>query len=308
MCPSSPQKLKSFAVHSTVPTQASPASMSPSTAIPAVSPSAPIASESRCPNLWQLLWGLKPAARFSLSQVWRDGRINYYIAIADKLRIGPVEFTNFPITVVDDDLTIEQNTEGVEGRISLGILADFLVRADYYGQNIRLDALPALPANDDGHGLRLWSTVQPGTPSPSVNGNLWGSLDRLRPAEMQGWTPIFGHEGSLFLLTKYGEAPERLFVLDMNSLHPRISTTAQQDVSSLGAMKDKLPGGYKGYFMSFGGKIIPIDAWVAERFDNYSVQHDLEISGLIDQSALIPVPFSIDYRDQLMHFESSTKK
>jgi hypothetical protein len=175
---------------------------------------------------------------------------------------------------------------------------------DYAHGQMTLDALPAMSATTDNLGLPLWSVVSPGATVPSMNGNVWGRLNRVDYPEMRGWTPFFGVRDDILLLTTFGPGPTRLFTWEMNNAHPLLATTAAPDISTLRAMPPPLSSShYKGYFMGFAGVIAPVESWDIVRFDNYSERNDLEVSGLIDQSSLFTIPFSVDYRDHLLHFE-----
>jgi len=252
--------------------------------------------------------GLKPILHYTLSQNYGAGRIHYYLAMAESLRIGSVEFKNVPVQVFDEDWVPAHITEGVEGVFGLGMLQDFLVHVDYTRQQIRLSELPPVPQAQDVYGREVWSTVIPGSPTPSRNGNDWGAFNRSIAPNMQTWTRYFGGT-SPYLLTKFGPGPERLFELDLNERHPRLSSAAQAGIGTAKAAGIIFPGSkYSGYFMKFSGIFVPINSWTTERFDNGSERLDLEISGIIDQSALLTTPFSIDYRDQLIHFETSAEK
>lgn len=257
--------------------------------------------------------GLKPLAHTSYALLYGSGRIHYYLAKLDSLRIGEVEYRNCIVSVVDErpgsGLYDSHNMTGADLRIGATFLSDFLIRMDPAHETLALTPLPALTGpKTDSSGLPLWSTA-PQTneePVPSINGGSWGQYNRVVPASMKDWTPLFRYRNETWVGSRVGAGPNLLFELELADPWPRISTNAAPLTAKLESVHPgKTP--FKGYFLSFGGLYFPIDSWTAVRYDEYSKHMKIETSGTIGQDALRQLSITLDLRDNLVHFERQAR-
>jgi tetratricopeptide (TPR) repeat protein len=253
--------------------------------------------------------GLKPVVHVTYDLLFTGGRLQYSLIQVPSIKIGEVEYKNCLIDVVDETYSRFLNQDETDGYIGAGFFSDFLVRVDLPRQQLTLSPLPVLAHNDDGAGLHLWSQAGLDTREvPSMNGGKWGQYNGTSPPEFAGATHFFRFKDDILIPTRFGPGTERLFYLDIALLTPRISTSAAGDISQLDAAGMKNPNvKYRGYFMAFGGMILPIDAWNDADFTRISHKRNLEISGTISRQALQQFPFTVDFRDHLILFDRNAK-
>lgn len=256
--------------------------------------------------------GLKPDVRFSSSQLYRAGRHSYYLAHVASMRFGNVEFKNCPVQVVDSPYGIK-NMEGADGYISSGFFRDFLVDINSPAETFTLSALPKLVDNQRD-GLKVWSTAAENDNEEvkSVLTGEWAHNDRTTPPEMREWTQFYQAGSILLVPVKIGPGHARLFSLELDAPHPRISSTAVEEATTLEAVMGSGASanmkviskamGANHYFIAFGGLILPIDSWSSIDFTEVSIARNIDISGDITQNALKQLDVTINYRDDLIHF------
>ena len=255
--------------------------------------------------------GLTPLAHVSYALLYTGGRLNYYLAKVDSLRIGDVEYRNCIVSIRDESAEdagyqLESiNLTGADMGIGATFLSDFMIRVDAPAKTLALTPLPPAQGPEvDATGLPMWSNAGHGTPQTvrSINGGSWGQYNRTVSPEMKDWTPLFRYRNETWVATKIGAGPSLLFELELSNPWPRIATTASTSYTKLENTGSGTPP-FKGYFMSFGGMYIPVSSWTAERWDEYSKHLKLETSGTIGQDALRQVSFTLDLRDNLVKFE-----
>jgi tetratricopeptide (TPR) repeat protein len=260
--------------------------------------------------------GLTPIVKASYARLYAGGRLNYYFANLDSLRIGDVEFRNCIVKVLDEsqmestEIDADTNPAGYDGSIGALFLSDFLVRIDPRKHQLTLGALPPLESKADSSGLPYGSDVSRsgGDPVPSINGGAYAQYDRTIDPEMKSWTSLLRYRDSMWLPVFIGPGPQVLFLLELNDPWERISTNAANQTAKLESLSTaNTSAPFHGYFFDFAGLLFPVDSWTVARFDEYSKHLKLETSGTIGLNALRQTVFTLDLRDNLVQFVRAGK-
>ena len=136
-----------------------------------------------------------------------------------------------------------------------------------------------------------------------MNGGAWGQSNRSTVPEMQNWSPLVQYRGFLWTPTHVGGGPAELFEVELAAPWARISAGAVSQTARLETLGK--PGSatpFKGYFMEFGGHLVPVNSWTAVRFDEFSKHLRLETSGTIGGDSLRQLDITMDLRDNLAQF------
>jgi len=206
-----------------------------------------------------------------------------YRAIAERFRIGDVEYSDAVINVAD------QSFVGIEdGLIGSNVLAEFLITLDFGVGKLRLEPLPG---------------YHPGQEFP----------DRIVIPQMGSATRVFRFGHLLLVPVRVGSATNRLFVLDTGAattlisyeLAAAVSKVNRDDKTGLRGLNGKVGDVYQtgNLVMEFAGfeqKNLGMTA-----FDTWELSHRLgtEISGFLGLPVLDLFTLTIDYRDGLVKFE-----
>jgi tetratricopeptide (TPR) repeat protein len=206
-----------------------------------------------------------------------------YRAIAQRFRIGGVEYRDAAISVADQSFT------GIEdGLIGSNVLGEFLITLDFAGGKLRLDPLPG---------------YHPGEPFQ----------DREVSPQMESATRVFRFGHLLLVPVRVGAASNRLFVLDTGSaaslisyqLASAVGNLNRDDKTALRGLNGRVGDVYQtGHVvLEFAGFEQKNQAMTA--FDTWELSHRLgtEISGFLGLPVLDLFRLTIDYRDGLVRFE-----
>jgi predicted aspartyl protease len=129
-----------------------------------------------------------------------------YRAIAERFRIGEVEYHDAVISVAD------QSFIGIEdGLIGSNVLGEFLITLDFAGGKMRLDPLPGYHPGEEFQD-RTFAAVSP---------------------QMENATRVFRFGHLLLVPARVGNASNRLFVLDTGAARTLISYELAAAVSNL---------------------------------------------------------------------------
>ena len=207
-----------------------------------------------------------------------------YRAIAERLRIGDLEYRDALISVSD-----QESVGTADGLIGTNIFAEFLTTLDFREKKLRLNPLPDYRPSD--------------TSVP----------DRVIPPGLEHATPVFKFGHLLLLPTRVNGSREALFIIDSGADRTLISYDLANEVSKLIRDNKMRMSGINGQvadlyqtgnlvlqFAGFEQKNLgmsSIDTW------NQSRQIGTEISGFLGLPVLDLFTLTIDYRDGLVNFE-----
>ena len=197
--------------------------------------------------------------------------------IAERLRIGDVEFRDAPIGVSETDFIANQ-----DGLIGTDVFSEFLVTLDFANLSLRLDPLPGL----DGDG---------------------------KPTDMRHFTRVFRFGHMLLIPTRVGDSREALFLIDTGATRTLISYDIAALVGKVNRDDKMRISGVNGrvsdvfqtgsLFLQFAGfrqsspGITAFDMW------EHSRNLGTEVSGLLGLPVLSLFKLTIDYRDGLVNFD-----
>jgi hypothetical protein len=97
--------------------------------------------------------------------------------------------------------------------------------------------------------------------------------------------------------------------LELSDPWPRISTNAVNQAARIESIANgKSAPPFHGYFIDFAGLMFPNNSWTVVRYDEFSKHLKLETSGTIGLEALRQTTFTLDLRDNLVHFTYDPSK
>ena len=214
-----------------------------------------------------------------------------FVAIADSISIGPVEFHNCAIQVMDVAFP-----NGAEGIIGMDILSSNLVTLDFPARKMTLEMLPARP---EGSG--------------STN----GLYNRYIAPEMKDYHPIYRSGSDLILPVSANGKQPMLFVADTavgySFFSPGVAyevlngrkNPKYEDRDALGKMDSSIT--LNNVQLSFA--VLSWNEAVMGSFDTWPFTDDsgMEVSGLVGLRTISRMTVHIDYRDGLMKLDLDPK-
>ena len=275
--------------------------------------------------------GLTRISDIRFSGIGDKGPQGGYLAVADHIRIGELEFADCVVTVAEH-LYVGDITDVGDGLIGADVFSSYLIDIDFPAEKLRLSPLPKRPdeavesaalesvgesLSDPGDAAEA-ADDQKKDPAdgPSQTAKTASAprlpRDRYIAPEMKDWTPIFrfGHE--LLIRTEVNDSKPMLFLIDTGGENNLLSTRAGRQVTKVRSD----PGtGIKGVSGNVA-KVYSADKAVL-RFSHYVhknqdiVSFDLsgisgntgtEVSGVLGIQVLRLLQIKIDYRDGLVDF------
>jgi len=264
------------------------------------------------------------------TKVWGigdKGQKNAFIATADSIRIGELEFQNCPIRVMDT-----RSVVGEDGLIGANVFEDFLVDIDFPYEKLRLKELPKRPGqgdqpvalkneeddSDDSDEAAKTEDAGQGDGKEPAKAKVSGPQDRYIAPEMQSFTPVFLFGHNLLVPTKIGDAPYKLFLLDTGSISNFISPTAAREVTKVHgdphAKVKGISGSVKNVYtankavLQFGHLRQENQDMLAFDTASISESNGTEVSGFLGFALLHMLDIKIDYRDALVDFDYDPKR
>jgi len=234
---------------------------------------------------------LKPLFETQIPGIGSQGPRKGYVAYADSILLGGVEFHDCAVQVLDGNYRND-----ADGSFSLNLLSDFLVTLDYPVQKLILDPLPARPGSTSSGGLG----------------------DRYIAPEMKDYTPVYRSGSDLILPGSINGKRTMLFVLDTAVDFSALSPEAAHEIDkghreSRYEVRDTnnnvdtsfSAGNVALSFANFTRNINRIRTFNVSMF---SKDAGLDISGLIGNTTLQGLTMRIDYRDGLVKLIYDPKK
>ena len=251
---------------------------------------------------------LEPERTFKIGGVGDEGAVDSFIARVKSIKIGGLEFQDCDVQVLG---ATHQEMAAQDGLIGGDVFSHFLLTLDFPGRTLKLDPLPQRPGDTAA------------TAAPSLDTGTatiyQEPQDAYRDPSMQDWDRVWrsGHD----LIINVGlnaPSPRRLFILDTGSALDLISPDAAKEVGKvskgswvnivgLSGKVDKTwtTGPLKLYFSRF---IAPNQGMISIDTTRLAPSSGVEISGLVGAPTLHQLTFSIDYRDNLVHFTYDPKR
>jgi predicted aspartyl protease len=261
--------------------------------------------------------GLKQYSENEVSGIGSQGNRSAYTAFADDIKIGPLEFKDCAVEVLDKGHAIPGNGDGL---IGMDVFSRFVVTLDYPERKLLLSPLPARPGdtNESKPTLETTGTANPEAPhdatdaGPAPKRVTRGPFDRYVAPEMENWTRVYRVGHNLLVPAVLNDSSPRLFVIDTGSFSTLVDPEVAREVTKVRNQSAVTVRGINGKV----DKVYSADditfkfANMSQRVPNavsistagMSKNMGTEVGGLIGITALGQLTISIDYRDGLVKF------
>ena len=149
-----------------------------------------------------------------------------YLAYADSIKIGNLEFKDCTVKVIDSSSPPMQ--DDTDGLIGMDVFSDYLVTIDYPNRKVKLGPLPARPAEATAPApsLRTTSPDDAGVAKDAV-------YDRFVAPEMKDYTQFYRVGDNVILPALINASKLKLFVLDLGASESNISAGVAMDVTKV---------------------------------------------------------------------------
>jgi len=246
--------------------------------------------------------GLAKIADNAIGGIGDKGAANGYVAFAEKVQIGELEFQNCYIDVVDKKRSLD-----VDGLIGADVFSDYLVDIDFPNQKLKLSPLPPYPDQASEE-----ASLESGeTSSAKLH-------DRWIPPEYKDFERVYRFGHMLLLPVELNKAPIRLFLLDTGAWDNTLSVEAAREASKVHKDADIQIKGLSGQvktvyttgeiLLRFGRFQQRRTDMVAFDLSNTSNHVGTEVSGALGFAMLYMLDIKLDYRDNLVNFEYDQKR
>jgi predicted aspartyl protease/Tfp pilus assembly protein PilF len=262
--------------------------------------------------------GLNELSQTRIGGIGDKGETGGYVALANSIKIGDLEFQDCAVTVLDKRSVMDE-----DGLIGADVFEDFLVDIDFPNEKLRLLALPKRPDDEPTRPIGLQTDkdnpdspeeqsdnkTAPAAPAKPLD---TGPRDRFIAPEMKSYSQVlrFGH--MLLIPTKVGDEPRKLFLIDTGAFSTHISLNAAREVTKVHddpRLRVKgLSGSVKNVYtadkavLQFGNLRQPTEDLITLDLNSMSDRVGIEVSGILGFATLHVLDIKIDYRDGLVDF------
>src|SRR5271166_2870630 len=278
--------------------------------------------------------GLQRISELRYYGIGDKGTQGGYLALADHIRIGELEFADCLVRVADRTSLADE-----DGLLGADVFSSYLIDIDFPDEKLRLSPLPKRPddaiaptaLNTEGESR---SNPDDKTEGPSDQKAESASdaskaantappaprlpRDRYVAPEMKGWAPVFrfGHE--LLIATLVNNSKPMLFLIDTGSGVNLLSTRAGREVTKISSDPNIHVKGLSGTVndvyradnatLQFGRFVQKNQNVVTVDLSKFSKHTGTEISGVLGFQLLRMLQVKIDYRDGLVDFVYDAKR
>ncbi len=278
--------------------------------------------------------GLTRISQMNYRGIGDKGEQKGYIAVADSVHIGELEFRDCVVRVADRASVIDE-----DGLIGADVFRSYLIDIDLPNQKLKLSQLPKAPngpsaptaaLNSGGEGQSNSEDADQDTdrtkaaPAEKTSAESTSPQPRRLPQdryiapEMQNWTKVFRFGHSLLIPTSVDHSAPMLFLIDTgansNGLSQRaakqVTKTSTDTLTQLKGLSGEVSKVYRAdnaniAFAHVAQKNQSVLAW-----DLSGISHSLgtEVSGIIGFATLRLLQVRIDYRDGLVDFVYDAKR
>jgi len=269
--------------------------------------------------------GLQRLAYQPIAGMGDTGATGGYTAVADRIRVGDLEFQDCVVRVTDAATPVP----GQDGLIGSDVFSSYLIDLDIPGAKLRLSPLPKRPdetaaptslrtESQDTQELEPEATAES---SAAAGKNAAANLpkDAYVAPEMANWAKVYRFRSVLLMPTKVDHSAPMLFLIDTGSYNNVLSTRAAREVTQLRADPSHRIQGLSGSVskvysadkatLEFGIGSNGVGRYQQQNQDvttfdlsNISNHTGTEVSGILGYSMLRILQVKIDYRDGLVDF------
>ena len=250
--------------------------------------------------------GLKPITQVQASGIGDNGPQSGYLAEADSIKVGGLEFKNCPVEVSD-----RHDVVGTDGLIGMNVFSQFAVTLDFPWRKLTLGPLPRYPGT-------AAAPVNLNTEGQGEHTSDSGPHDRYEAPEMADWMKVYHAGHALIVPGAINSKKVGLFLIDTGG---QMSVLSPKTADGITKVHSEDASGFRG--ISGDVKHVYYADDVTVRFGNLEQKNarmtlfDLsgtsrsfgtEISGILGADTLDMLVIHIDYRDGLMKFEFSADR
>jgi hypothetical protein len=221
-----------------------------------------------------------------------------YLAHADSIKVGSLEFKDCVVKVIDGN---SLNDDG-DGLIGMDVFSNYLVTVDYPMHKVKLGALPLRSGETAAATASLKTTsASLGDLSPAHS----LPVDRVIAPEMKEYSQIYRVGDGLILPAVLNATKVKLFNLDLGAQTTSVAPAVAKEVSkvyekNLWGQKVLVADEITFNFAHLSQKVnsvVAADTSMESRFAG------MEISGTIGANTFSVLTMHIDYRDGLVKFD-----
>jgi len=245
--------------------------------------------------------GLVPLLRSQISGVGDQAAQSSYLAKADDLKIGQLEFHNCLVEVSDSRHILDE-----DGLIGGDVFRNYLLTIDFPDRSLAIDPLPQRPGDNQAASLSDRDISEDSSPH-----------DAYIAPEMKDWTTVLRFHHDLLVPVGLGDTKTHWFILDTGAFATSLSPEAARAVTKLSHDPDLQIKGLSGKVqnvlrarnveVTFGGVRQKLEDAVVLNLDKESHAEGFEVSGFLGFGTLQFLTIQIDYRDGLVHFKYDPK-
>src|ERR1039457_262556 len=271
--------------------------------------------------------GLTRISDIRLAGIGDKGLQVGYVAVADHIRIGELEFADCVVTVSDRASVVDE-----DGLIGADVFSSYLIDIDLPAEKLRLSPLPKRPdetvaptaLNSEGESRsNPDDTAEGAGDQKAESSGDAGKTAKVAPAprlpkdryvapEMKGWTPVFHFGHQLLIQTVVNDSKPMLFLIDTGSSLNLLSPRAGRQVTKVSSDPSVHLKGLSGTvadvyradkatlrFSHFAQKNQDIVTFDLSKLSKHT---GTEVSGVLGFELLRMLQVKIDYRDGLVDF------
>ncbi len=272
--------------------------------------------------------GLTRISNLQFYGIGDKGAQNGYLAVADHIRIGELEFADCVVAVSDRTPLGDE-----DGLVGANVFSSYLIDIDFPAEKLKLSPLPKRPdetvaptalntedesrsnpeddtdkaaADQQAESTADTSKTAKTASAPSL------PKDRYIAPEMKSWTPVFRFGHQLLIATEVNDSKPMLFLIDTGAWTNFLSTRAAREVTKINSDSNMHVKGisgsvadvYRADRATLRFSHINQKAWDVVAFDlsNLSRNTGTEVSGILGFQLLGRLQVKIDYRDGLVDF------
>jgi predicted aspartyl protease/Flp pilus assembly protein TadD len=229
------------------------------------------------------------------------------------VKIGGIEFTNCPVEILEKWSVLDS-----DGLIGGDVFDASLLTLDFPKHELRIAPLPERPGE---------KKVEPTSPDPADDDEIVEPHDPYIAPGMEKWQRVYRYRHDLIMPTGLVDTKrikddsawkDKLFILDTGAESNLISPAAAREVTKVSRDDSMEIRGIQGevdkvyeagkFTLAFAG--LRLDSPSMTSIDTTKISHDdgVDISGFIGAPALTQLVLHIDYRDNLVWCEYTSKK
>lgn len=259
--------------------------------------------------------GLQRLAYQPIVGVGDAGTQGGFTAVADRIRIGDLEFQDCVVKVTDQATPVT----GQDGLIGADVFSSYLIDIDIPSAKLRLSPLPPRP-NEVAPSPTLetmsqdpeeqGSNVSPAAKDSSTLSDL--PKDAYLAPALSSWTKVYRFHSLLLVPTLVDRTGPMLFLIDTGSFSNVLSTRAAQQVTKVQldpSMQVRGMGGNVSQVYTADKATLQFGRYEQQNQDMVTIdlstitrQTGAEVSGILGFKMLRILQLKIDYRDGLVDF------